>query len=259
MAKKETKKETKKTKEATAVAVKKADANVPAELMQVANNFFNVDFSAMNSTIDSLANRGKLSTIEKHEANKIIDTWNDNVVNKLKLEERNIRDFLSRISGSMNSGIPSCIDNQQFIDEIEMLVEYAGLQDKYDEMCATVDEYNTALAIKNNIPSIDDDIDTTEGELIYMRRDYEYEVTVAQKNLQKVGNKLARQNAAIVAALNADPNVRKIIAQLKKRAANMAKMSTMCCDKAQLAKINITIDDDNVRNTLKELVELTKF
>lgn len=261
MAKEKKEKKDKVTKEVTTVAVKKstANTNVPAELMQVANNFFNVDFSAMNATIDNLANRGKISAIEKHEANKIIDTWNDNVVNKLKLEERNIKDFLSRISGSVNSGIPNCIENQMFIDEIEALVDYAGLQDQYEEMCDTVDEYNAALAILNNIPSLDDDIDTTEGELIYMRRDHEYAVTVAQKNLQKIGNKLARQNAAMVAAFNADPNVRKIIAQLKKRATSMAKMSATCCDKAQLAKINITIDDDAVRNTLKELVELTKF
>lgn len=238
----------------TAIVASNADITT-----QVINSFFNVDFEAVNKTIDALATRASLTETEKQEANKIIDSWNDNVIEKLRLEENKIRDFLVKINGSAHAGIPHCIEHQIYIDEIEALVDYAKIRHLYDEMCLTVDERTTAIAAKNNIPDIDDDINTTQGEYIHMMRDHEYAVTVAAKNVQKLDNKLARQNAEIVAALNADANVRSIITQLKKRVNGMTKMRTACTDKAQLAKINITIDDPNVRQSLKDLIALTKF
>lgn len=62
------KKETKTTSTAIATATPKTDYEM------VMNQFFNIDFSAMNKVIDNLANRNSLSKVEKKEANAIIDT-----------------------------------------------------------------------------------------------------------------------------------------------------------------------------------------
>ena len=64
------KKETKTTSTAITTATPKTDYEM------VMNQFFNIDFSAMNKVIDNLANRNSLSKVEKKEANAIIDTWN---------------------------------------------------------------------------------------------------------------------------------------------------------------------------------------
>lgn len=226
---------------------------------QVANQFFNIDFAAMNTVIDKLANRGSLSKVEKKEANDIIDTWNHNVVDKLNIESNNIQQFIGAITGTTSTGIPALIQNQEFISELEMLIDYAGLQDEYNEMCDTVDEYMVADAERRNLPTIDNDIDTTAGQLIMMQRDYDYRLAQLNANVRKIGNKLTRQNIAMTSALMANSDVKTLITQLKKRVNNMKKMKTSCTDKAQLAKINITIDDAAVRDTLKELIELTKF
>lgn len=222
------------------------------------NEFFNIDFSAMNATIDKLANRGDLSKVEKKEANDIIDVWNENVVDKLRIEENHIKEFVSALNSAAHNGIPAMIKNQQYIDELEALVEFANLQDKYDELCNLMDQYTAAEAIKSSIGGLDDDLATTEGELIIMKRDYEYNVAEANATIRKIGNKILKVNLELVQGFNANDDVRKIITQLKKKASNMAKMRTKCCDLAQLAKINITIDDPGVRDTLKELINSTK-
>ena len=57
----------------------------------------------------------------------------------------------------------------------------------------------------------------------------------------------------------ANPDIKTLINKLKRRQSNMKRMATTCTDKAQLAKINITIDDPSVRDSLKELIELTNM
>lgn len=223
----------------------------------VANQFFNVDFNAMNTIIDKLANRNQLSKVEKKEANNIIDTWNDNVIQKLQMESNNITEFVDAINGTAFEGIPSLIRNQQFISELETLINIAGLNNEYDEMCDTVNDYVQAEAALKNIPAVDDDLDTTQGDLIIMQRNHDYNVAKATAEMKKIGNKLIRQNITMTQALTSNNDVKKLLTQLKRRATNMKKMMTTCTDKAQLAKINITIDDAGVRDSLKELIELT--
>jgi hypothetical protein len=215
----------------------------------------------MNTTIDKLANHGgnTLSKVEKKEANKIIDTWNENVVDKLRIEEARIREFVKAISGDTSSyGIPSLITNQLYIDELEQLIDYAGANDIYERLCDAINDEAVCKAAKNNATSLDDDIDTTRGEYIKMARDREYQMAVLESDLRKAGNKVLRINLELVTCLNSNPDVKKLITALKKKASAMVKMKTECCDMAQLAKINITIDDQAMRDTLRELIALTK-
>lgn len=248
-----TKKETKKTSTAIATATPKTDYEM------VVNQFFNIDFSAMNKIIDNLANRNSLSKVEKKEANAIIDTWNENVINKLNIEEDRIAHFVAAITGtSAINGIPALIKTQDFIPELETLIAAAGLDKEYADMCDTVTEYTMAESTYYNIPKLtDDDLDITQGEKILMQRDHEYAVAKARAEVTKLGNKLMRQNNDMTSKMMANPDIKKLVNQLKRRQSSMKRMATVCTDKAQLAKINITIDDPSVRDSLKELIALT--
>ena len=246
------KKETKKT---TAIAT----ATPKTDYEMVMDQFFNIDFSAMNKIIDNLANRNSLSKVEKKEANTIIDTWNENVINKLNLEEEHIANFVAAITGtSAMDGIPALIKTQDFIPELETLIAAAGLNKEYADMCDTVTEYTMAESTCRNIPKLtDDDLNTTQGEKILMQRDHEYAVAKARAEVTKLGNKLIRQNNDITSKLMANPDIKTLITKLKRRQSSMKRMATTCTDQAQLAKINITIDDPSVRDSLKELIALT--
>lgn len=247
------KKDTKKTSTAIATATPKTDYEM------VMNQFFHIDFSAMNTIIDNLANRNSLSRVEKTEANAIIDTWNENVINKLNIEEAHIANFVAAITGtSAMDGIPALIKTQDFIPELETLIAAAGLNKEYADMCDTVTEYTMAESTCRNIPKLtDDDLNTTQGEKILMQRDHEYAVAKARAEVTKLGNKLIRQNNDITSKLMANPDIKTLITKLKRRQSSMKRMATTCTDKAQLAKINITIDDPSVRDSLKELIALT--
>ena len=233
--------------------------NTSAQL-GVINDFFNIDFAAMNATIDKLANNtSALSEVEKKEANKIIDTWNNNVVDKLSAEEVKIKEFVKAVSGDTSSyGIPALISNQLYIDELEQLIEYAGANDIYDRLCEAINNESVHKAAKNNFTALDDDIDTTKGEYIKMLRDREYQMAALEADIRKASNKVLRTNLELVNCLNSNPDIKKVITALKKKASAMIKMKTECCDMAQLAKINITINDQAMRDTLRELIALTK-
>lgn len=255
MAKKKTNAETTSTDTTTTTAVTTAaDAT-----QMVVNQFFNIDFAAMNGIIDSLANRGELSKIEKREANEIIDTWNANVVHKLDMEVDNIRGFLDGLTSKNSDGVAKFIRSQTFVPEIEMLVELTGAQDEYEALKELIEEYDNAMLERRTITEPVEDIDTTKGEYIVARREYEYALTAVNAKIRNIGNNILKGNIALTQKFLASDDVKRIINQLQRKANKMTKMRTECCDKAQLAKINITIDDANIRASLKSLIELTKF
>jgi hypothetical protein len=210
------------------------------------------------SCLDECINEEKIILIEENDGSRYYD-YLYNVVDKLRIEESRIREFVKAVSGdTSNNGIPSLIANQLYIDELEQLIDYAGANDIYEKLCDAIHDEAACKATKNNAASLDDDIDTTRGEYIKMVRDREYQMAILESDLRKASNKVLRINLELVNCLNANPDVKKLITALKKKASAMVKMKTECCNMAQLAKINITIDDTAMRDTLRELIALTK-
>ena len=222
------------------------------------NAFFgDIDFSKLNDTIVKLSKHGELSKIEKKSAMDVIDSWNENVIDKLRIEKNKIDSFVANIHGSNGNGISNLINSQEYIDELEMVIAYIDAQAQYDELVDVMDEYAVAQGMTQNVQDIVVDVNTTKEEEIIMAKDRTLEKIKANAELTRIGNKIARLNSEIIKLIAANKEMQALIRGLKKKARGMDKLRVDCTDKAQMAKINVTIDDVDVRAALQELIEFS--
>ena len=238
----------------------KNEVSVVTATSQMANlsDFFgNIDFQKLNASITSLANRGELSKTEKKSAMEIINTWNKNVIEKINIEKSKIDEFLAAIQPSQNyygKPISSLITEQLYIDELEFLIDKVGMRQVYEELQDAIDEYNCALAMQKTKQGIVIDLDTTAEQEVLQKAELDKENIKLNAAVTRSGNKVAKLDAKIIDAINADKDILKGLRALKKKSALMRTAAVECTDMAELAKINVTIDDANVREALKDLV-----
>lgn len=226
----------------------------PANLTEF---FGNIDFAKLNASIAALANRGELTKVEKKSALEIIDSWNKNVIEKINIEKSKLDDFLSAIQPGYKYGgkqISSLITEQLYIDELEYLVDKVGMTQVYEELQDAIDEYNCTVTMQKSKQNIVIDLDTTVEQEILQRADVEKENIKLNAAVTRAGNKVAKLDAKIIDAINADKDILKGLRTLKKKSAMMRTAAVECTDMAELAKINVTIDDANVRDALKDLI-----
>lgn len=226
------------------------------------NGFFgNIDFNKLSASIQALADRKtNLSCIEKKSASEIIDEWNRNVLDKIRAEEGNIEMFLNAIMPSQGqnfTGVSSLIQSQAFIPELEFLIDKANVRDKYEELEDIMYEYDAAKAAAANRQAVVHDTATTVESEIIQRKDIELENIRKTAAITKIGNKIAKLNSEITAAIGSDKEIVKSLRLLKRKCAEMKKAELKCSDVAQLAKINVTIDDADIRDTLREIINFS--
>lgn len=229
-------------------------ATLPSNL----SDFFgNIDFAKLNASISALANHGSLTKVEKKSAMEIITTWNQNVIEKIRIEMDKINDFLSAIQPGQRYGgkqISSLITEQLYIDELEFLIDKVGITSAYDALQDAIDEYNCALAMQKTKQNMVIDLDTTAEQQILQKADIDKESIKLNAAVTRAGNKVAKLDAQIIDAINADKDILKGLRALKKKASLMRTAAVECTDMAELAKINVTIDDANVRDALTDLI-----
>ena len=227
------------------------------------NQFFgNIDFEKLNTAVTALANRTNLTEVEKTSALEIIDTWQENVIDKLKLESDRIKDFLKCIGAQSNTSyrsntLANCIINQEYIDEIEFLVDKTNMNKTYNKLLEAIDEYTIANANIETAQQIVIDVNTTVEDEIIQRKDIELENIRNQAAVTKIGNKIAKLTREILTAINSDKDIVASLRMLKRQETVLTNAATTCVDKAQIAKINVTIDDPKVRESLTDLINFT--
>ena len=227
------------------------------------NQFFgNIDFEKLSAAIVNLANHNSLTEIEKTSALEIIDSWQENVIDKLRLESDKIDRFLSCMQATntsryFNNTLAGCINEQTFIDEIEFLIDKVNMRDTYEQLIDALSEYTIADANAKTQTQVVIDVNTTVEDEILQRKDLEIERIKNDAAITKIGNKIAKLTREILTAINSDKEIIANFRTLKKQATALKKASTVCVDKAQLAKINVTIDDPNTRESLAELINFT--
>lgn len=228
---------------------------------QVANNigdfFGDIDFSKLNQTITKLASHN-LSDTEKTSAIEIIDSWNENVVQRINVEVRKIDNFINCVQPSASCrGISALIYDGDYSTELEFIMNKIGMMDTYEELIDAIDDYDIANQNMKNVQTVVVDVDTTAADEVMQSKDIEIERIKKSAAVRKAGNRIAKLNEKISNAINSDKDLLKAIRALKKKSNAMRKASIECTDKANLAKINVTIDDASTRDALSELINFT--
>lgn len=214
------------------------------------NIFGDIDFSTLNKTITALGNgSGDLSDKEKELAVEAVNTWQESVINRLKDKEDEANCYIDFLNVNYNRFAPWQMDQYS----VEMLIEAAGLQDMYQEYLDKMDEYT-------NLPQPERpviDTSTTLMEQMKARTDYDLEYQVWLTKRQKIEREAYNIMRKLKIELNKLPEIQELLLRMKKYKRNVSKFKNQCIEKSQLAKINVSISSEEVRNSLRDLLNFS--
>ena len=216
-----------------------------------------VNFDQLNHVIEKLGqSRQNLSQEDKKFALDAIQTWEESVIKKLEYKSKEAENLLKCFE--INTNYNMITSNGKEMSENETFLQIIEAIDAKAEF----DEYMTAVRVaythKNSRPIQDtDDLNTTieksiENAAAYQAAYSKHDVIDAS-NTAKV-----RKAAAVLSQKFAtDERVQELVTRLRRFKSNVDKFSIECTEKSQLAKLNVTINDDNVRDAIQELLDFT--
>lgn len=208
------------------------------------------DFNALDGLISSMGDQSKtLSGEEKKQAAAVIDEWNESVVNRIKLNADQASDVLAFLAGSR---VPDSIANNLiglFNDTFGETPEYVAYQAAYDA-------YELSAMEAPEKPIVTDGM--TIAEIDGMNLTYERENLIFQRRHSQLSAKMRKAATDYVRALNKIPEIAEAKLQLSAYRRKASRMAQQCQDKATRAKINITINNEDTRKLLHELLDFTK-
>lgn len=215
--------------------------------------FKDIDFSALNKTITALGSSSKqLDEKEKKVAIEAINTWEESVIERIKEKRYEANQFLNTLSIDSNTMCSYGTQDEEF----EQLVYAVGLQALYEDYLHKVDAIEMHKTGRPEYPEIDE-LNMPLKEQLIVKKDYELALTIYNKEQDKL--KRAAYNAMhkLKVELNTNEKVQELIRRLKKYEKNTSTFINQCKEKSQLAKISVSITSEDVRDTLKELLNFS--
>lgn len=221
---------------------------------QIVPNLFNdIDFNGLNNAIDNMAAAsGDLSESEKQVAGEIIDNWNDSVVSRLDektSEMESIIDFFNAKLSRTN------MSNMELEDFGPALAEKTNTKQAYDKITNNLQDLDQLEDSKPQKPAKSEK-DTLEED-IKKQNKYEAERAVHKLKEARLEQTLRNNIGKWKREMNESDVVADMLRQARKFMKASRTMYNEANDKAQLAKLNISIASESARTSLRNLVDFT--
>jgi CRISPR/Cas system-associated exonuclease Cas4 (RecB family) len=217
--------------------------------------FKDIDFSGISSAIDKIGGHaGKMEPEEKTMANDIVDQWQKDVVSRLRTKGNEMHSFIN----FFEVGSDGRVNGMDLLDEIgdELAVKTNSVK-QFENLQALIEELLDVHETRPAQPTLHLDIDQTQAAILEEENTFrletkKYDMAVSKKKreiylAEREWKKLLKQNKEVV----------DLIKKGKRFNKDMGKFTDMCHDKAQIAKLNITVGDADVRQALKELLNFS--
>ena len=209
--------------------------------------FKDIDFSGLNAVIDNIATYShELQETEKELANDIIDEWQKSVIARLQERGNEMRRFLQFFE------INECSD-PLFIEIGEELAVKTGTESLFKNVMDAIKTYKATQSSKPEKPITD--LETTLDTELTSTSSYKLETKKHEINLEKDRQLLRKAERKWKNELTEHDEVKALIQKATQYQRKLTTFRFDCEDKGQLAKLNVSISNQDVRNSLKELIE----
>lgn len=213
-------------------------------------NYFSINFNSLNDSINKLGDRStELTDDDKKLAIEIIDTWNTNVIETLDTKISEVREFCDSFDMSYE-GI-SLSD-----EEIEALARHLGFGKEYDDYNAAWTKFFELRKERDYIDEKYSNISCTakNRELLghYSAEKYQNKVELAKsrRNCNKITTDLFTK-------MSKTSEVKKFLKKGREFLSQASTLKKAAVDKANMARVNVAIDNINVRDALFDLIQFT--
>lgn len=210
-------------------------------------HYFAINFEELNDSINKLSDRTtELTNEDKALAVQVIETWNRDVINTIDRKINEVNRFC--ISFNLTTQ-----DIQMSDDEIGAIAQHLHFDREYD---AYMEAWRKYLSLRKECQYIKDkyaDIERTpqNKELLGKFSAEKYKNTMEISKSRKECDRITTDLFVKMAKTDEVKNFLKKGRQFLSQASDIKKEAV---NKAQRAKINVTIDNKNVKDALFELL-----
>lgn len=212
--------------------------------------FKDIDFTGINAAIEAIANHsGDLDKEGKQEANKIIDQWAYDVVDRLQKRNRENNEFIHFFDVNIQS-------SEDKLETIGFeLAERTNSMEAYNKLMNAIDAVN---AYRNHKPIKEEvDIDDTITTQTEKAKQFEKNNSLYEIKKKRLENERKMFEAAWKREIRETELVKQLLKDARNYSSKVDKFSDQCKDKAQLAKLNVSITSSEIRKSLRELLDFT--
>jgi len=217
--------------------------------------FHDFNFADLNKSIETLANSSKVLTDkEKELAVGVVSKWEDDVIRRLNEHESELDDFIEYLDPASSRNYY----HRDFELDQDQQIALAGKTGTMKELQAYLDAKQNVDDVKREKPLETELVDDTtlpyEDRVMAMA---DNDKAWALYNLKERRLERARDLALYnwKKALQANEDIKNMIAYARQYRRNVKKFTKEASDKAQAAKLNISIADETARQALRELID----
>lgn len=215
--------------------------------------FRDIDFSGIAQAIDNIGNHsGALTIEEKEHAKEIVNQWEHDVIKRLHDKSYEMRRFLEFFEPS-EGGV---ISNRDMFEEIgEELAKRTNTTQEYQEVVKVWKEIQELRQQRPELP--EEREDRTYKQKLEEEQNYKKEKALYELKLKQKSRELYLADKKWKEALKQNKDIDDLVKRARKFVKNLDKFQQMCHDKAQLAKLNIMVSNEDVRKSLRELLNFS--
>lgn len=215
--------------------------------------FRDIDFKGISQAIENIGNHnGTLGVEEKEMASELVAQWEQDVVTRLRDKGHEMNEFVQ----FFNTGYEGRVSQQERLEDIG--ADLAAKTNTYNEYTALVQTLEDLedLHQQRPIQPIERE-DRTYKEKLEEEKKFQLDMAKYNLAVTKKNRELYQYETAWKKLLKQNKEVAELIKKAKEYNKSVSKFQQNCHDKAQVAKLNIMISNQDVRQSLRELLDFT--
>ena len=212
-------------------------------------DFFAVDLSSLSDIIDKLSgSAAKLDVNEKQAATNAVRQWERVIKEQIDDKRKDARRIITSLS--------TCDNNFNLTDgEFEALCRNIGMDAEYDKYMAIRTEIQDKFVAKDSVDMKYAGINLMAKENAELRYERDYEIQNILMEIGKLQNQESRMKHKLVKDITADKTVQEKLKEAREYLDRADAIYNEATTKAQKVRLNITINDPDVRAALHELLD----
>lgn len=223
-----------------------------ADVAKSINNLFNgIDFASINQAIENISNIEDITDKQVDSAVEVVKSWENNVVNRLRQKNTEMNNIIMFFK---NDDVSSFFRFHTFSEEqVAIIAENTGttkLYEKLKESYRIADNF-----ISENEPeklTLFDDM--TVIERTELKSAYDLEFLKYKTECAKKFSVVKKDYTVFMNTLKNTDVVKNMVAQARLFEKNYDRLATDCKVKSDLAKLNISIRNKDLRDNLKDMI-----
>lgn len=228
-------------------------ANVGSVLRE--NIFADIDFSLLDNAIENIGNHSSnLTDGEKEMAVEIVNTWEEKVIDRLhdkRYDLSQLKHFLS-----IPTSEDDLFDATEYLELESVLAAQTSTEHLYKILVAARDELE-AHTKKEPLPPIVEHNTVVEVD-IQQTHSFYAELQIFENKSNALSRKILIAEKNWKTALADNSSIKHILNLVHTKLGEIKKLILTSSEKSSVAKIQIAIPDEEVRNNLKAMFDFSK-